>query len=403
MVKSSVHIDPKIINLNIEKPGYQAIQEKCEKSDDVILNSGTGVPLYVQATKIPSNDEVYNWQCSSMYDGPVFNLQYQPIQDNENTDWACCGYKLTTDPGKQHVLFLPKSMKKESKDILSIYELEAQLVTHKNKLKEIESNLKNARDGDNSCTNMCGNRELYIEKPPVLNPLTEQNTSSFKPTVCTENKGYYGSQISGINNNQNKQLYTNDIIGQQTLICCGKNDQEKYWIPLSKIGGNNYPTNPITGFITKDDIERCKNGTKRIAELEKKQKEELDKINIIISQLVSIGDKVSAGSETYDACYNYLQHNTDYTKLYEELNKENVKIKTMLDKIHELEAGSKISKEGIISEIYQYVVYLISMVLLIGICVLLLSPALQKKLGINFKEMAAKQKNSFMQMFKKDK
>ena len=83
-----------------------------------------------------------------------------------------------------------------------------------------------------------GNHELYIEKPPVLNPLTDQNTSSFKPTVCTENKGYYGSQISGINNNQNKQLYTNDIIGQQTLICCGKNDQEKYWIPLSKIGIN---------------------------------------------------------------------------------------------------------------------------------------------------------------------
>ena len=81
MVKSSVHIDPKIINLNIEKPGYQAIQEKCEKSDDVILNSGTGVPLYVQATKIPSNDEVYNWQCSSMYDGPVliYNISLYKI------------------------------------------------------------------------------------------------------------------------------------------------------------------------------------------------------------------------------------------------------------------------------------------------------------------------------------
>ena len=116
--------------------------------------------------------------------------------------------------------------------------------------------------------------------------------------------------------------------------------------------------------------------------------------------MVSIGDKVSAGSEIHDACYNYLQHNTDYTKLYEELNKENVKIKTMLDKIHELEAGSKISKEGIISEIYQYVVYLISMVLLIGICVLLLSPALQK-LGINFKEMAAKQKILLCKCLKK--
>ena len=44
-------------------------------------------------------------------------------------------------------------MKKESKDILSIYELEAQQHAHKNKLKEIESNL-NTRDGDNSCTNM---------------------------------------------------------------------------------------------------------------------------------------------------------------------------------------------------------------------------------------------------------
>lgn len=389
----TIHRDPKIININADKPKYDDFQKQCSANKP---DNPGNIPIYIQATKIPSKDNKANWKCNSLYDGAVYDLKYQPWKESSRDDWACCAYNLTSNSGKQEVLFLPKSMRGSDKNILSVYTLEAKLIGYKKTLKEIEVNLKDARDSDNSCTNLCGDRKLHINDIPILNPLNEGNNYSYKPTRCSDPKGSTATQLNHAFNINNNYLYNISTLSTdpKSLVCCGKTEEETYWIPTSKLGNNTSPTTPIPGFFTKTDIKQCSSVTSTISKLEFKQKSYIEKINAITSQLVKIGKTVGDESDVYDSCNNYIQSSVNYTDIYTNLTHENKKIRTLMDDIRKIEVGTNIDKLGIDAGIYHYVIYLILSLLLVSICAILLIPALQKMLGINIKEMVNVQKNA---------
>lgn len=389
------HRDPKIININADKPEYDDFQKNCNthKPD----NPGN-VPIYIQATNIPVNDRNsgVEFQCDSFYDGQVYNLDYQPWKEGSRDDWACCAYNLTSNLGNQETLFLPKSMKGSNKNILSIYTLESKLREYKNKLIEIDQNLKDARDNINTCENLCGNRSMHINDIPILNPLTTNNNHSYKPATCNETKGATATQLNMTFNINDNSLYTVPTLSTnpKSLVCCGMTKDKTFWIPKSVLGSNSRPNNPIPGFLTQDDIDKCTDEPSKIIMLENSQKEYIDKINNVTTQLVTIGESVAAGTTVYDSCYNHLEDTIDYAQMYHSLNEENLKIKAMIDNIRKIESGAKIEEQSIVSEIYQYIIYVILSVLLVGVCAILLIPAFQKKLGINIKDMVNTQKNA---------
>lgn len=398
MSLSSIHSDPIIINVNEQFPDYNKYQSECEKHKPTITESN-GMPVYVQATYKVSND-TDNWRCKSYYSSNnIDNLDYQPSDDK----WACCKYTMMAQSGTPEEIFIPRQMKDKNKDVLSVYKLESQLKENKNKLQEVEVNLRAEREHNNKCTNICGDRTAYINDAPRLNPLTEYNNFSYKPSTCNEPKGSYATQLDTNFNVNKNPIYEPPIFSTdaQSLICCGLDDNNKVWIPKSVFQGGSLPKKDISGFISKSDIKQCKSSLATITKLETSQKEYVDKINNITSQLVKIGKKVSAGTDTYDACYNYLEKTIDYTALYNDLNSENIKIKNMLDAINKIDAGTKISEEGMVADIYQYIIYSILSVLLIGICVLLLVPALQKLVGIDISAMVKKQKIALKTKFGK--